>query len=136
GVTLHTDPLLRSSRGTSEPPLSQQDTIEDLRTRIHVFTQELHQKVQQNDDAGERVQQLLTQAELKMNAIVEQAHEELLRECEVCRKMKEEMAAYYSSVRASGSRVGSTIVTAPATQHDGDGGQEEEEDDADDYQDP
>ncbi|MED6184776.1 hypothetical protein PIB30_050770 [Stylosanthes scabra] len=109
--TLRTDPLLRSSRGTSEPPLSKH-----------------------------------TVAELKMNATVERAHdelvrkrEELLREREEYRKMREEMAAYYASIRATGSAVGSTTVTAPAAQHDGDGGQEEEqeeEDDADDYQDP
>ncbi|MED6197648.1 hypothetical protein PIB30_058610 [Stylosanthes scabra] len=140
--TLRTDPLLRSSRGTSEPPLSQH-TVEELRTQIHGLTQELHQKVQQNEENEERVQQLLTQAELKMNATVEQAREELVREREELvrereeyRKMREEMAAYYASMRASGSGVGSTIVTAPAAQHDGDGGQEEEEDDADDYQEP
>ncbi|MED6203156.1 hypothetical protein PIB30_112816, partial [Stylosanthes scabra] len=88
--------------------------------------------------------QLLTQAELKMNATVEQAREELLRERdellrerEEFRKMREEMAAYYATMRASGSGVGSTTVTAPVAQLGGDGGQEEEEeDDADDYQDP
>ncbi|MED6139099.1 hypothetical protein PIB30_080688 [Stylosanthes scabra] len=108
--TLRTDPLLRHSRGTKNE---------------------------------ERVQQLLTQAELKMNATVEQAREELVRECEELvrereeyRKMREEMTTYYASMRATSSGVGSTIVTAPAAQHDGDGGQEEEEDDADDYQDP
>ncbi|MED6117643.1 hypothetical protein PIB30_111756, partial [Stylosanthes scabra] len=62
--------------------------------------------------------------------------EELLREREEFRKMREEMAAYYVAMRASGPGVGSTTVTAPVAQHEGDGGQEEEEDDADDYQDP
>ncbi|MED6189362.1 hypothetical protein PIB30_095320, partial [Stylosanthes scabra] len=119
--TLRTDLLLRSSRGTSEPLLSQQDTIEEFRTRIHGLTQELHQKVQQNEEAEKRVQQLLTQAELKMNATVDQAREELLREREECRKMKKEMAAYYASVRASGLGAGSITVTTPAAQHDGDG---------------
>ncbi|MED6137466.1 hypothetical protein PIB30_065296 [Stylosanthes scabra] len=140
--TLCTDPLLRSSRGMSEPSLSQH-TVEELCTQIHGLTQELHQKVQQNEENEERVQQLLTQAELKMNATVEQAREELVREREELvreheeyRKMREEMVAYYASMRASGSGAGSTTVTAPAAQHDGDGGQEEEEDDADDYQDP
>ncbi|MED6209573.1 hypothetical protein PIB30_055997 [Stylosanthes scabra] len=82
-------------------------------------------------------------AELKMNATVEQAREEmvrereeLVREREEYRKMREKMAAYYASMRASRSGVGSTTVTAPTAQHDGDGGQEEVEDDADDYQDP
>ncbi|MED6170825.1 hypothetical protein PIB30_034819 [Stylosanthes scabra] len=119
------------------------DTVEELRTQIHGLTQELHQKVQQNEENEERVQQLLTQAELKMNATVEQAREdlvrereELLREREEYRKMREEMAAYYANMRATASGVRSTTVTAPAAQPDGDGGQEEEEDDADDYQDP
>ncbi|MED6125188.1 hypothetical protein PIB30_066336 [Stylosanthes scabra] len=140
--TLRTDPLLRSSRGTSELPMSQH-TVDDLRTQIHGLTQELHQQVQQNEENKERVQQLLTQAELKMNTTIEQAREELLREREELmrereeyRKMREEMAAYYASMGASSSGVGSTTVTAPAAQHEGDGGQEEEEDDADDYQDP
>ncbi|MED6175164.1 hypothetical protein PIB30_075774 [Stylosanthes scabra] len=140
--TLCTDPLLRSSRGMSEPPLSQH-TVEELRTQIHGLTQELHQKVQQNEENEERIQHLLIQAELKMNVTVEQAREELVREREELmrereeyRKMREEMAAYYASMRATGSGVGSTTVTAPAAQHDGDGGQEEEEDNADDYQDP
>ncbi|MED6148202.1 hypothetical protein PIB30_050874 [Stylosanthes scabra] len=35
--TLRTDPLLRSSRGTSEPPLSQH-TVDELRTQIHGLT--------------------------------------------------------------------------------------------------
>ncbi|MED6127366.1 hypothetical protein PIB30_087473 [Stylosanthes scabra] len=68
--TLRTDPLLRSSRGTRS-----QHTVEELRTQIHGLTQELRQKVQQNEENEERVQQLLTQAELKMNATVEQARE-------------------------------------------------------------
>ncbi|MED6173145.1 hypothetical protein PIB30_056501 [Stylosanthes scabra] len=105
--TLRTDPLLRSSRGTSEPPLSQH-TMDELRTQIHGLIQELHQK----------------------------AREELVREREEYRKMREEMAAYYASMRATGFGVGSTTVTAPAAQHDGDGRQEDEEDDADDYHDP
>ncbi|MED6124063.1 hypothetical protein PIB30_055476 [Stylosanthes scabra] len=119
------------------------DIVEELRTQIHGLTQELHQKVQQNEENEERVQQLLTQAELKMNATVEQAREnlvrereELLREREEYQKMREEMAAYYANMQATASGVGSTTVTAPAAQPDGDGGQEEEEDDADDYQDP
>ncbi|MED6212287.1 hypothetical protein PIB30_081827 [Stylosanthes scabra] len=36
--TLRTDPLLRSSKGTSEPSLSQH-TVEELRTQIHGLTQ-------------------------------------------------------------------------------------------------
>ncbi|MED6149038.1 hypothetical protein PIB30_058679 [Stylosanthes scabra] len=99
--------------GMSEPPLSQH-TVEE---------------------AEERVQQFLTQAELRMNAIVQEAREELLREREEFQKMREEMAAYYASVRAGpSSGVGLTTMAAPAAQPDGDRGQEKE-DDADDYQD-
>ncbi|MED6160217.1 hypothetical protein PIB30_049257 [Stylosanthes scabra] len=119
------------------------DTVEELRMQIHGLTQELHQKVQQNEENEERVQQLLTHAELKMNATVEQAREDLvrereepLREREEYQKMREEMAAYYANMRATASGVGSTIVTVLAAQPDGDGAQDEEEDDADDYQDP
>ncbi|MED6192443.1 hypothetical protein PIB30_010076 [Stylosanthes scabra] len=111
--TLCIDLRLRSSRGTREPPLSQ-FTVEELRTQIHGLTQELHQKVQHNEENEERVQQLLTQAELKMSATVEQARhelvkerEELLREREEYWKMREEMAAYYANMRATGSGIGS-----------------------------
>ncbi|MED6148406.1 hypothetical protein PIB30_052853 [Stylosanthes scabra] len=136
----------QSANGSNSPAIVDPDehTVDDLRTQIHGLTQELQQQVQQNEQNEERVQQLLTQAELKMNATVEQAREELvrereelLREREAFRQMREEMAAYYASMRASGSGVRSTTVTAPTAQHEGDGGQEEEEeDDVDDYQDP
>ncbi|MED6157139.1 hypothetical protein PIB30_020640 [Stylosanthes scabra] len=75
-------------------------------------------------------------AKLEMNATVQEAREELLREREEFRKMRDEMSVYYVSVRdGPNSGVGLTSVAAPAAQPNGDGGRQDQ-DDADDYQDP